>query len=72
MASKKTATRKKSDKRRKANAAVKVFSLRARDELARLLRRNRAGTITRRDLDTGLREVEENLTRLLHFKKHLL
>ena len=72
MASKRIATRRRSDKRKKARAAYRVFIRRAQAEVARLLRQNRAGTITRRELQTGLKEVKRDLRRMLAHKKALL
>jgi hypothetical protein len=72
MTSKRTGTRKRSSKRVKARAAFRVFGRRAQAEVARLLRRNRAGTITQRELQTGLREIKEDMRRMLVFKRALL
>lgn len=65
MVSNKTATRKASDKRRKATAALKL-SAKARAEVAKLLKHHQAGTITQVKLKTGLEEVEERLKRILN------
>jgi hypothetical protein len=47
-------------KRRKAKTVLKL-SRRAQAETARLLRRDRAGTITRLELNTGLKEIKTRL-----------
>jgi hypothetical protein len=65
MASKKkTFTRRESDKRREAKTVLEL-SRRAEAEVAKLLKRNQAGTLTKVELDTGLEEVEERLKRML-------
>ena len=47
---------------------VRKISRRARAEVAKLLKRNKSGTITRVQLQTGLKEVEERLKQMdLHF-----
>jgi hypothetical protein len=71
MASKKTVTRSGSDKRRDAEAVLEL-SKRAKAEVAKLLKRNQAGTVTRADLETGLEEVEEQLKQMLGMIRHLL
>jgi len=71
MASKRTAARRGSDKHREAEAVLKL-SVRAKAEVAKLLRRNQAGTITRAQLETGLEEVEERLKRMFLLVRHLL
>jgi hypothetical protein len=71
MASKRTVTRRGSDKRREAKTALKL-SRRAKAEVATLLKRNQAGTITRVQLKTGLQEVDQGLKRLLGMIRHLL
>ncbi len=71
MASKRTVVGRGSDKRRKAETVLKL-SKRAKGEVAKLLKRNQAGTITRVQLETGLEEVEERLKRMLGFIRHLL
>jgi len=64
MASKRTVTRRGSGQRGELKT-VRQLTRSAKAELARLLRRNRAGTITRLDLDTGLEELEEVLKKIL-------
>jgi hypothetical protein len=71
MASKRTVARSGSDKRREAETVLKL-SKRAKAEVAKLLKRNQAGTITRAQLETGLEEVEEQLKRMLGMIRHLL
>ena len=56
----------KNEKRRKAKAALKI-NQKARTELAKLLKRDQAGTITRAKLDTGLKEIHEDLQMMLRF-----
>lgn len=49
---------------------VRKIARRARAEVARLLKRNLSGTITRVQLQTGLKEVQEGLKQMdLHFYK---
>jgi hypothetical protein len=72
MTSKKTATRRRPNDREQARAAFILFSRKARTDVARLLRQNRAGTITQRELQTGLREIKGDLKRMLAFKRALL
>ena len=48
------------------------LSRRAKAEVAKLLKRNEAGTITRAQLDTGLEELEEQLKQMIHFVRHFL
>jgi hypothetical protein len=44
---------------------VRELTRRARVELAKLLRRNRGGTITRAELETGLEELQTQLEKIL-------
>jgi hypothetical protein len=71
MASKRTVTSTGSDKRRDAKAVLKL-SRRADAEVAKLLKRNKAGTITRVELNTGLKEVEHRLYRMMVFLNKLV
>ena len=71
MASKRTVTSTGSDKRRDAKAVLKL-SRRADAEVAKLLKRNEAGTITRVELNTGLKEVEHRLNRMMVFLNKLV
>jgi hypothetical protein len=56
----------KKEKRRKAKAALRLTE-RAQAELAKLVKRDQAGTITRAELETGLEEIDEDLKRMLRF-----
>jgi hypothetical protein len=67
MASKRTVPRKRSGKRGSLKT-VRKLTRSARTDLARLLQRNQAGTITRVELDTGLKEVKRRLERLMFFQ----
>ncbi len=69
MGSKRTAGR--SDKRREAEIVL-ALSKKAKAEVAKLLKRNEAGNLTRVQLDTGLEEVEKQLKRMLPMIRHLL
>jgi len=46
---------------------LKRLSREAKAEVTRLLQRSRAGTITRAELDTGLREVGTQLEQMWFF-----
>lgn len=69
MAAKKPAARKVSDKQ--VVSDLRKLTKKARDELARLLAQEQAGTITRKNLHTGLEEVEEKLQRIFMFQHRL-
>jgi hypothetical protein len=71
MASKKTVARSESVERVKAETVLEL-SRKAKSEVAKLLKRNRAGTITRVRLDTGLKEVKKRLKVMTHFVRQLL
>jgi hypothetical protein len=71
MASKKTVARGGSDKRRDAEIVLEL-SKKAKAEVAKLLKRNQAGSVTREELETGLEEVEEQLEQMLGMIRHLL
>jgi len=71
MASKKAATRKASDKRREVEELRKLTK-KVRDEVAKLLAHEQAGTVTPEQLETGLAEVEHRLTRMMVFLNKLL
>jgi hypothetical protein len=71
MASKRTVRSNKSDKRREAETVL-MLSRRAKAEVVQLLRRDQAGTITRKQLQTGLEEVDERLRRMVGMIRHLL
>jgi hypothetical protein len=68
MASKKTATKSAPDKSRKAEEFDELLK-RARYEVATLLKHENAETLTGRELKTGLKEVQEQMKRMLAFKK---
>ena len=72
MTSKRTGTKKRSNKRVKSKPTVWSIARRARKEATMLLKRNQAGIITRRALETGLEEIKADMTQLLVFKKALL
>lgn len=65
MAAKKTAASKAVAQRRRAQSALKL-SEKARIEVATLLKKQRAGTISGEELETGLEEVVDNLKRMLN------
>jgi hypothetical protein len=71
MASKTTVTRRGSNKRREAEAVLRL-SRKAKAEVAKLLTANQAGNITRVKLQTGLKEVEQKLTKMTFFVRHIL
>jgi acyl-CoA reductase-like NAD-dependent aldehyde dehydrogenase len=68
MASKKTATRSAPDRSRKAKEFQELME-KARDEVATLLKQEKARDLTGRELQTGLEELQENMKRMLAFKK---
>jgi hypothetical protein len=70
MGSKKT-VRKTGSGGRRSVKATRTLARSAQAELARLLKRNEAGTITRVQLDTGLKEVSQQLKALnIHIHTH--
>jgi hypothetical protein len=71
MASKKTVKSKGLDQRLEAKAVLKL-SRRARAEIATLLKRNQAGTITRGELETLLEEVEDQLKMMIFYMHKFL
>ena len=71
MASKRGRTRKSSDKQKVAKEALEL-SASARAEIAKLLKDDQEGTITRSQMETGLEEIDERLKRLMIFIRHLL
>lgn len=71
MASKRGRTKKSSDKEKKAKQAIEL-SASARAEIAKLLKEEQDGNITRVDMETGLEEIDERLKRLMIFIRHLL
>jgi hypothetical protein len=70
MTTKKTAPRKGSHPVRNAEQLRKL-SQQARAEVARLLAQDRAGNITRRQLQTGLKEIQQELKRIMIFTHKL-
>jgi hypothetical protein len=52
-------------KKKVSRAEARRLSAKAKDELRTLLKRNQAGTITRRELDTGLKELGQDLEKLM-------
>ena len=64
MASKKTVTKKGSHKAPKVRILIEL-SRRARREVEKLLRSNKAGTITEAELSTGLKQAEVPLKQML-------
>jgi hypothetical protein len=64
MASKRTVTRTRPVDVRSLKT-VRELTRRARAELAKLLGQHRRGTITRVKLDTGLKEVQTQLEKIL-------
>jgi hypothetical protein len=66
MASKRVTTRKASGSRLKAKE-LRELAKKARGEVAKLLKRELAGTITAPELQTGLKELEQNLKRIGSF-----
>jgi hypothetical protein len=71
MASKRARTKKSSDKQKKAQEALEL-SASARAEIAKLLKEEQEGNITRAEMETGLEEIDERLKRLMIFIRHLL
>ena len=59
------------EKRREAAAVLKL-SRRAKAEVATLLKRNRAGTITRAQLEARMQEVDDQLLQMVGMIRHLL
>ena len=72
MAAKKRGrTKTASDKQKKAKEAIEL-SPSARAEIAKLLKDEQEGKITRLEMETGLEEIDERLKRLMIFIRHLL
>jgi hypothetical protein len=71
MASKKTIAKSGSAKRRDAETVFDL-SKKAKAEVAKLLKRNQTGTVTREELETGLEEVKGQLKKMLGMIRHLL
>lgn len=64
MASKRSTTKREPGDRGSTKSELKRLSRDAKAEVTRLLQRSRAGTITRAELDTGLREVGAQLQQM--------
>ena len=71
MASKRSRKKKSPDKQKKAQEALEL-SASARTEIAKLLKDEQEGKITRLEMETGLEEIDERLKRLMIFIRHLL
>jgi hypothetical protein len=71
MASKRTVRRRGSPKRRKAKEVLEL-SRSAKAEAAELLKGSQRGTITRVELNTGLKEVDTRLKRIMHLILRIL
>jgi hypothetical protein len=67
-AKKKNATRRASDKPSKRKEFLELLE-KARGEVTTLLKREKAGTLTERELQTGLVELRQDVRRMLAFKK---
>ena len=67
MASKRDITKRGPGDRGTTKSELKRLSREAKAEVTRLLQRSRAGTITRTELDTGLREVRGQLKQMWVF-----
>jgi hypothetical protein len=74
-----TLTRRGSDKRRQAETNLRTLLRREHDELGKLLKLNREGTITRvelhtglEDLETGLQELEARIKRMVNHVFYML
>jgi hypothetical protein len=71
MASKRGRAKKSPDKQKIAKETLEL-SASARAEIARLLKEEQDGKITRLEMETGLEEIDERLKRLMIFVRHLL
>ena len=71
MASKRGRKKKSSTKQKKAQEAIELSAM-ARAEIAKLLKEEQEGNITRAEMETGLEEIDERLKRLMIFIRHLL
>lgn len=71
MAAKKGRKSKGQDQGQDVKAVLKL-SQRAQAEVAKLLKRDQSGTITRIELDTRLEEVEDQLKTMILFMHKLL
>lgn len=71
MASKSNVRRRRSDKRGKAEKVLEL-SRDAEAEAAKLLKGSQRGTITKVELNTGLRELDTRLKRIMHLVLRIL
>jgi hypothetical protein len=67
MASKRSTTKRGPGGRGTTKSELEQLSREAKAEVTRLLQRSRAGTITRIELDTGLKEVQARLREMWVF-----
>lgn len=67
MASKRSTTKRGPGDPGMTKSELKQLSRAAKAEVTRLLQRSRAGTITRTELDTGLKEVQAQLKQMWVF-----
>jgi hypothetical protein len=68
---KKSPGKKSPDNQKKAQEVLEL-SASARAEIAKLLKEEQDGKITRLEMETGLEEIDERLKRLMIFVRHLL
>jgi hypothetical protein len=71
MASKSNVRRRRSDKRGKAEKVLEL-SRDAEAEAAKLLKGSQRGTITKVELNIGLRELDTRLKRIMHLVLRIL
>jgi hypothetical protein len=68
MASKKPARKRAARKGEPANVRSKAVLVRAEKEVRQLLKQERAGTLTRKELESGLEEIRKQLeVMLIHY-----
>jgi hypothetical protein len=72
MATKKTVAKSASAKRREDAESALELSKKAKAEVAKLLKSNPDDPVTQEQLETGLKEVEKQLKKLLGMIRHLL
>ena len=78
MASKRVRKKKSPGKQKAGDDKHKIaketleLSAAARAEIAKLLKEEQDGKITRLEMETGLEEIDERLKRLMIFVRHLL
>jgi hypothetical protein len=71
MATKRSVTTRAADKRRQARAVL-ALSRRTEAEVKKLLKQSQAGTIASVDLNTGLKEVDRRLRRMMVHIQNIL